>query len=62
LRLETVDWTALSPQARLTLQRIAVPISLGYSHSEVAEMTGSTKREVDERLRDLREELKQQAA
>lgn len=42
-------------ETRSTLREIALPISLGYSHAEVARMHGQTEGWVSSRLRRLRE-------
>ncbi|HWE82361.1 MAG TPA: hypothetical protein VG265_11975 [Gaiellaceae bacterium] len=56
--LAGVDYSKLSPTAVETLQRIAVPISLGLSNDEVARSLGLKPRQVNKRLTALREELR----
>lgn len=48
-RARTVDWTALSPRSAAVVRWIALPISLGYSNQEVAELL-ETKRTTTENL------------
>jgi hypothetical protein len=66
LRPSEVDFMALSPRAKETLKKIAVPLSLGLSYAEVAAHyevmtpTGpkpATVHQVAGRMRQLREEI-----
>lgn len=51
---------ALSPRARIILRQIALPISLGYSKDEIASRLGRTRRWVNHRLDELRDEIERQ--
>jgi hypothetical protein len=55
-----VNWTGLSPRSLATLARIAVPISLGLSHAEVALQTGIKESVIKARMKLLREEIREQ--
>lgn len=70
--LDEIDWRALTPRAAAILRWIAVPVSLGYSHEEVAQrlnlrrpviphlaLPGVVSAEwVSTRMRELRAELR----
>ena len=53
----TIRWEELTPPALETLRLIAVPISLGYSETEVAQMLEVRPSVVRRRLIVLRSEL-----
>jgi hypothetical protein len=55
--IEALSWSALSEEAAETVREIAVPLSLGLSHGEVAEQLGVPEAVVGRRLRILRREL-----
>jgi hypothetical protein len=57
-----VDWDSLSEPARWTLRHVAVPMLEGDDYPEVTEATGLSRREIDERLVTLKEELSAQAS
>jgi DNA-directed RNA polymerase specialized sigma24 family protein len=52
-----VNWSALSPRAQFTLQKIAIPLSHGYSQREIAEQLGKSQQWVMARVRELRAEI-----
>jgi hypothetical protein len=55
-----VNWRDLSQSATWTLRYLAVPISLGYSSTEVAQAYGESTAWVAKRLSKLRNEIEQQ--
>jgi hypothetical protein len=66
-----IDWEALSPRAKETVKKIAVPVSLGLTYKQVASQlsvltpTGTrpcTESHVSLRMRQLREEIRRQVA
>ena len=56
----TIDPMALTTASWITLTKVAYPMSLGYSEREVARELGVPKKQVDQRLEALREELMEQ--
>src|SRR5918995_873621 len=55
--LQTPNWSNLSPEAQESLRTIALPISLGYSHAEVAAGLGISLRSIEFLMGELRDEL-----
>jgi DNA-binding NarL/FixJ family response regulator len=55
-----VDWGSLSDRSLQTLAQIAVPISQGLSHADVASQTGLSEATIAVRLRLLRKEISEQ--
>ena len=52
-----VSWTGLSPRGRRILRAVAIPISIGYSMTDVAKAKGLKKRDVENLLAELAAEL-----
>jgi hypothetical protein len=58
---DEIDWNALSDRSLQTLARIALPISAGLTHAEVARQLGVSEATVGARMGALRRELREQA-
>jgi biotin operon repressor len=56
-----VNWNLLSDEGKETLRTIALPISCGYSSTEIATKLGSTPLAVNKALERLREEIRRLA-
>jgi hypothetical protein len=52
-----IDWNRLSPRGQAILRQIAIPISEGYSPTEVARGLGTSLSWTLKRMSELRREL-----
>jgi len=55
--LEWIDWTALSPETKGTLERIGPFLAVGLSYREIGEQTGETPDRVRARVTQVKDEL-----
>lgn len=62
LQLSRIDWNSLSDRAVVVIQRIALPLSWGYSLAEIAGSYGQSERWASELLDELRDELRERGA
>jgi hypothetical protein len=53
------DWDELSPEGVWRVQRVALPLALGYTPNEIADSLGETPAWVSSNLAELRDELRQ---
>lgn len=53
----TIHWHTLTPQAHWTIQNIAIPLTYGYTTTEIARTTGHTRTWIEAQLAQLRAEL-----
>jgi hypothetical protein len=52
-----IDWTLLSPRGQAILRTIAIPLSQGWTKTEIASGLGTSKRWVSYRMGELRHEI-----
>ena len=55
------DWAALSPEGVWRLQRLAFPLTLGYTHKEIGASLEESSAWVSSQLAELRDELQRMA-
>lgn len=58
--LERIDWQALSPEARETIQTIGPLLVEDYSRSEIAQRLDLSLATVTKRMQDLEREIREQ--